>query len=163
MKDRIKAVMESCGMTQQEFADYIDISPATLSNIFTGRSRPTLSVVEAIKKELPDISTDWLMFGRGEMHESSEGIKAEKGVLLETSVGSTAVAGLSAASVGAPVSVGKKSEAGALLDIDMSSGVGKRNTNGDSQQLNVGRGQRRITEIRIFYDDQTWETFVSKQ
>lgn len=158
MKDRIKAVMESCGMTQQEFADYIDISPATLSNIFTGRSRPTLSVVEAIKKELPDISTDWLMFGRGEMHESSEGVKAEKGVLSETSVGSTAVA-----TVGAPVGVGKRSESGVLLDIDMPSSAGKHYPNGDSQQLNVGRGQRRITEIRIFYDDQTWETFVSKQ
>ena len=27
----------------------------------------------------------------------------------------------------------------------------------------VDKPQRRITEIRIFYDDQTWETFVPKK
>jgi hypothetical protein len=27
----------------------------------------------------------------------------------------------------------------------------------------VDKPQRKITEIRIFYDDQTWETFVPKK
>jgi hypothetical protein len=27
----------------------------------------------------------------------------------------------------------------------------------------VDKPQRKVTEIRIFYDDQTWETFVPKQ
>lgn len=42
MKDRIRKVMESQQMTQQEFADFIHISPASLSSIFTGRTRPTI-------------------------------------------------------------------------------------------------------------------------
>ena len=28
---------------------------------------------------------------------------------------------------------------------------------------NIYKTQRNITEIRIFYDDQTWETFVPKK
>ena len=28
---------------------------------------------------------------------------------------------------------------------------------------NFDKSQRKITEIRIFYDDQTWETFVPKK
>ena len=28
---------------------------------------------------------------------------------------------------------------------------------------NIYKAQRNITEIRIFYDDQTWETFVPKK
>lgn len=67
MKDRIRKVMESQNMTQQEFADFVHISPASLSSVFTGRTRPTLAIVEAIKGALPDISTDWLMFGSGNM------------------------------------------------------------------------------------------------
>ena len=55
-------------MTQQVFADYIQQSPATLSSIFNGRTRPTLNIVEAIKKKIPNISTDWLMFGSGDMY-----------------------------------------------------------------------------------------------
>ena len=55
-------------MTQQVFADYIGLAPATLSSIFNGRTRPTLNVVEALKKKIPNISIDWLMFGSGEMY-----------------------------------------------------------------------------------------------
>ena len=65
MKDRIRQIMESQHMTQQVFADFIGLAPATLSSIYNERTRPTLSVVEAIKKKIPNISTDWLMFGSG--------------------------------------------------------------------------------------------------
>lgn len=54
-------------MTQQEFAENIKVAPATLSSIFTGRTAPSLKIVDAIKSRFPDISTDWLLFGRGAM------------------------------------------------------------------------------------------------
>ena len=74
MKDRIKQLMESQHMTQQSFAAYIDISAASLSNIFGGRTKPTLNTVEAIQKKFPTINLAWLMFGQGEMfqNEASE-------------------------------------------------------------------------------------------
>ena len=71
MKDRIKRIMEEQHMSQQVFADFIGLSPATLSSIFTGRTRPTLNVVEAIKNKLPAISTDWLLMGIGNMYVST--------------------------------------------------------------------------------------------
>ena len=68
MKDRIKMIMESQHMTQQTFAQFIQISPASLSSIFTGRTKPTLAIAEAIKSKLPTLSTDWLLFGSGPMY-----------------------------------------------------------------------------------------------
>src|SRR3712207_9127743 len=44
----------------------------TLFRSFTGRTKPTLNIVEAIKNKIPDISTDWLMFGNGEMYINKE-------------------------------------------------------------------------------------------
>ena len=67
MKDRIRKLMESKGMTQQEFSEFLGISPATLSSIFKGRTRPSISVVEAIRTKMPEVMTDWLVFGTGEM------------------------------------------------------------------------------------------------
>ena len=67
MKDRIRQIMESQHMTQQVFADYIGLAPATLSSIFNGRTRPTLNVVEALKRKIPNINFDWLMLGVGPM------------------------------------------------------------------------------------------------
>ena len=52
-------------MTQQVFADFLQQSPATLSSIFNGRTRPTLQVIDAIKSKIPDISIEWLLYGQG--------------------------------------------------------------------------------------------------
>ena len=81
MKDRIRQIMESQHMTQQVFADYIGVGAATLSSIFNGRTRPTLNIVEAIKKKIPNISTDWLMFGSGDMFLPAPGdpVSVDKG------------------------------------------------------------------------------------
>ena len=76
MKDRIRKIMESQHMTQQTFAQFIQMSPASLSSIFNGRTKPTLNIVEAIKQKIPAISTDWLMFGRGQMY--TDEISAEE-------------------------------------------------------------------------------------
>lgn len=51
MKDRIRQIMESKHMTQQVFADYIGTTPATLSGIFNDRTRPTINIVESIKRK----------------------------------------------------------------------------------------------------------------
>ena len=67
MKDRIRKIMESQHMTQQEFANFIGTNPATLSGIFNDRTHPSLSIVEMIKKKFPSLNTDWLVFGDGDM------------------------------------------------------------------------------------------------
>ena len=55
-------------MTQKVFASFIGLSEGSLSGIYSGRTRPTLNVVELIKAKIPAISTDWLMFGTGKMY-----------------------------------------------------------------------------------------------
>lgn len=144
-------------MTQQVFAQFIKISPATLSGIFNGRTNPSLNIVEAIKNSLPSISTDWLMFGTGPMY-----IDVSKG-----NQGTDAAAA-------AAVADGRE----ALLDFDTpqsalpsggqpnvyGQGVNSTPKNTDTFLLkNIDKQQRKITEIRIFYDDQTWESFVPKK
>ena len=68
MKDRIMELMKKEGMTQQEFAAALDISPASLSNIFNGKTNPTNNHVNAIHKRFPNINISWLMFGEGNMY-----------------------------------------------------------------------------------------------
>ena len=73
-------------MTQQTFAQSIGMSPASLSSIFNGRTKPTINIVEAIKNKIPKISTDWLMFGKGEMYvDGSERSIAETSTYPSTS------------------------------------------------------------------------------
>lgn len=152
MKDRIKKIMEMQRSTQQDFADQLKIAPATLSSIFTGRTRPTLAIVDAIKSRYPQISTDWLMFGKGDMlvKQDAEGEKdadrneAENDLLVDADYAPNAephYGGFSPVEPG----VNHTAKSADVAGLAMKSGEVK---------------QRRITEIRVFYDDQTWETFV---
>lgn len=152
MKDRIKKIMEMQRSTQQDFADQLKIAPATLSSIFTGRTRPTLAIVDAIKSRYPQISTDWLMFGKGDMlvKQDAEGEKdadrneAENNLLVDADYAPNAephYGGFSPVESGANHAAKNADVAGVAMK---------------SSEVK----QRRITEIRVFYDDQTWETFV---
>lgn len=141
-------------MTQQEFADYIGLAPATLSSIFNGRTRPTLNVVEALKKKFSNISLDWLMFGSGDMFMNSS---SDTSVQEQSS---------------SPTLFSNPT----MLDFDQEHSPTPPNTGSmlsNSNSVNITRSeiareevkfmdkpQRRVMEIRVFYDDQTWDTFV---
>ena len=158
MKDRIRQIMESQHMTQQVFADFIGLAPATLSSIYNERTRPTLSVVEAIKKKIPNISIDWLMFGSGDMYISSP---------------SPADSLLSAEERGGN---GGQIVQSPMLDFDQPQSPTPQQVSQAAYSFNsvkstrpeiertevkiIDKPQRRVTEIRVFYDDQTWECFV---
>lgn len=172
MKDRIRKVMESQNMTQQEFADFVHISPASLSSVFTGRTRPTLAIVEAIKGALPDISTDWLMFGSGNMWLSentyynnvsagSEQGEVEGGSAAPNPPHPDVVGGASAVlDFGGALPANSSSPANGSY-VPQSGVADIRFMNNSVKNTDIK--QRTITEIRIFFSDQTWETFVPKK
>ena len=66
MVNRIFTFIESQQLTPTEFADKIGASRASISSIKTGRTQPTLTLVEKIKQHFPDIDVNWLIFGTGE-------------------------------------------------------------------------------------------------
>ena len=70
--------MDHYGLSQQNFAAQLGVAPATISSIFTGRTNPTNKHVQAIHKAFPEIDTNWLMFGEGEMMISLDRTSAEK-------------------------------------------------------------------------------------
>ena len=144
-------------MTQQVFADYIQQSPATLSSIFNGRTRPTLNIVEAIKKKIPNISTDWLMFGSGDMYlPQNEGLNEEENApngplqIQNPMLDFDVIPSTTPQNVVQPTQ-NSNSVRSTRLDLDR------------SEIKTIDKPQRRITEIRVFYDDQTWETFIPQK
>ena len=158
MKDRIRQIMEAQHMTQQVFADFIGTNPATLSGIFNDRTRPTLNIVEAIKKKIPDINTDWLMFGTGQMYLQSSApsgdVQAAPNDLRQTpTMGSEQMLDFGPVASSTPQNIVSPS----------ASYNGVRNTQlilAREEVKHFDKPQRRVTEIRVYYDDQTWESFV---
>lgn len=155
MKDRIRELMESLHKSQQDFAQFIEMSPASLSSIFKGRTKPTLTIVEAIKKKIPNISVNWLLFGIGDMYDADVAVNnADKS--HASSSGET------------------------MLEFDFDEGLPSHKTEkqkdyAEPNHNSVKRtrmdkhenevktfdvSKRRVIEIRVYYDDCTFETFV---
>ena len=151
IKDRIRKLMEAQHMNRQVFCDYVGLSQATLSNIFNSKTSPTLSQINAIKKKFPAVSTDWFLYGSGQMYTDG------------TSDNSQEVAGRDDQPMFdfPPVNSPLPEE---VKEQPSSSRVNGTLNNSEKMNLKiVDKTSRNITEIRIFYDDQTWETFVPKK
>lgn len=151
IKDRIRKLMDSQHMSRQVFCDYVGLSQATLSNIFNGKSRPTLMQIDAIKRKFPAVNTDWLLYGSGQMYNDGQ----------QTNTETTGVPQDDVASQVPDVAPTLFSELQEQQNVQR-----VNNTPKNVENLNVkiiDKPIRQITEIRIFYNDQTWETFVPKK
>lgn len=146
MKDRILEIMKRNNMTQQEFAAALEISPATLSNIFNGKTNPTNNHVMAIHKRFPQINVNWLMFGEGNMF-TIENVGFENTSSIENDLFADACSDTN--------TVDKCKHS-----ITDSNGI----LNPGQLSLLAAKvpevKERKIIEIRIFYDDGTFETFT---
>ena len=147
--------MEDQHMTQQVFADFLQQSPATLSSIFNGRTRPTLNIVDSIKTKIPDISVEWLLYGTGEMYVSHPATSSED------SLGNSGDDQELMLNFDNPVSNSSNGHQISPSAANFQQGV--RNTRLETVREEVKileKEPRRVTEIRVYYDDQTYETFV---
>ncbi len=154
MKDRIRQIMYDQRMTQKEFAQFTGISEGSLSGVFNERTRPTIQMIETIHEKLPNISVEWIMFGTGSMYiteksqtPSNDAQTSEKNSPLLDVQNSSLTPSLFDDSKSTRVAVGE----------------GVLSNEGKTVVKYIDKPERKITEIRIFYDDQTWETFVPKR
>jgi len=154
MKDRIRQIMESQHMTQQTFAQFIGMSLASLSSIFNGRTKPTINIIEAIKNKIPRISIDWMMFGSGPMYINE---LAKQNKTTEDGPSSLSDQTLD-------FDPSSSTPSPSLFDANISHDVNSTLKKEEKTIIKyIDKPQRQITEIRVFYDDQTWETFVPKR
>ena len=148
MKDRIKKIMESMKMTQQDFAHLIGISTASLSNVFNGRTKPTMNMVEAIHNNIPEISIEWLLFGKEPMYVSGSAVQEPESEPVEVSA----------------IQSFDQDEKHSKEVKQHAAAKAKKPAKDDDDSIKgmniVDTTRRHITEIRVYFDDLTYETFV---
>ena len=171
MKDRIRQLMLDKAMSQKSFASELCIAEATLSGIFNGRTRPTNQTVSAIHECFPEVNVMWLMFGEGDMYTSqpssanTPASPQEDGHDGEETADSFSLQNAAQDHQDAsPVhqecsTFGEQLHPSSHPSAHMSSA---RMIPAQVQYIEkyIDKPQRKITEIRIFFDDGTYETFT---
>lgn len=173
MQERIRSVMNHYGMSQQNFALKLGLSAATISSIFTGRTKPTNNHVQAIHRAFPEVNMNWLLFGEGEMTDSAPVISSSDTYIPNVqNVGSTSVGTTSPGTAVSPdmlsffghetASVLPKTNAVVEHAVPAGSGYTPHGMANYAMPPNeTGKPVRKIKEIRVFYDDGTFEVFSS--
>lgn len=146
MKERIVQIIQKEEVTAAQFAEKIGISPSSLSHILSGRNNPSLEVVIKIHKACDYINLNWLLYGEGPM---------------ETDVDSANTVGISSS----------LPDESPLFSSNQQNSPEYRKENGPDSSLfapkeivreeikYIEKPAKKITEIRIFFDNGTYETF----
>ena len=152
MKDRIRLLMESQHMTQQTFAQFIEMSPASLSSIFNGRTKPTLNTVEAIRKKIPTLSLEWLLFGKEPMYLDDVPAKSAPEIPFD------AMGDLFSSVQNVPPTPIREHDVAAIKGNAL-----QQKASSKEDVAHVEKVIRKITEIRVFFDDQTYESYAPRR
>lgn len=78
MNQRIELLLRIKDVTASKFADMLGVQPSNISHIISGRNKPSLDFVVKVVEAFPDISLEWLIFGKGNMYSQMNAIAAEK-------------------------------------------------------------------------------------
>lgn len=184
MEERIKELMEAQHITQQAFAEFLGISPATLSSIFSGRTKVTLNTIKAIKTKFPSLNYGWLLDGTGPMFNDGKPGDPSSATATPSS-SSTGEAFIDfeddSDSANANItptpsdSVASEKPASASVQHNVegykrrSASVSQENASTLHSNCNVvapkiiNNIRRSVSQILVIYDDQTCETFVPKK
>lgn len=142
MKERIKLLIQSLGLTQAEFAEKVGVQPSTLSNALRGRNDVSSTIIMKIHETYPEVSINWLMFGEGD--SNIESLKLNENDIFSTDSSDSPEYGKD---------FGLRSEGESLPKDDAAS---RRESIARSDS-----GDRRVVRIMVFYSDHTFESFSS--
>jgi len=70
---RISKLIEDTGLSNKDFAEKIQVNPAIISHILSGRNKPSLTVIQAILQEFTNVNSDYLLSGTGSLWKKEVG------------------------------------------------------------------------------------------
>ena len=160
-KERIEYIIKEMSLSNVEFSQITGIAPATISHITSGRSKPTLPIFRSIVEAFPDLNPAWVFMGEGPVYKNKVETLAASKEVQQPANGSLDLFSASGSSADYPY---KKAEPAknktvsspAVKPADI---TGLKDVIRTSMEEAIGQRKRQIVEVRIFFDDGTYEAF----
>lgn len=158
-KERIEYIIKDKGLSNVEFSSITGIAPATISHISSGRSKPTLTILKGILAGFPDLNPEWVFMGTGPVYKKNKvsepsGDAGNAAPAGDYDLFSSVEHSKDDSFTGAYRPVKTSSIKPAAPDADEIKDVIR-----ESFEAMMGKQRRQIVEVRIFFDDGTYEAF----
>lgn len=150
MKDRIIEIMNSLELKPTTFANATGIKLATLSQILNGRNNPSLEVVMKIHSAFKQLNLEWILYGTGSMFNENDEL-----LPLDFE--------LSGNDENPKFTDEVTNDSENRKEIASKSPLFEANHSEPEVVKYVEKPVKKIKEIKIFFDDDTYETFVPQK
>lgn len=180
---RLKGFIQSQGLTYAQFADNCGIARPSLSQLLGGRNKKISDVmVGQIHRAYPQLSVLWLMFGEGKMIDDGDAqsiprVEVEKmHADVTDEIGQKSIFEIDDPEITeeftyAPQFEDKYENVKPLIRPKKRVNASENERNeGDVQAVELLRqiekmkkNPRKVTQITVYYDDSTFETFCPKK
>lgn len=157
-KERIEFIIKDKGLSNVEFSSITGIAPATISHISSGRSRPTLAILKGVLSGFPDLNPEWVFMGTGPMYKDNNVSSAQTDIAVSASGSYDLFSSVEQMESGNHVSLQRPSKLPTSKPSSVSADEIK-NVIRESFETMTRKQRRQIVEVRIFFDDGTYEAF----
>lgn len=166
--DRIRLIMEHFGLTASSFADEVGMPRSGLSHVLNGRNSLSSDAACKIAARFPQVDLNWLMMGQGHFPSSRPDLpdgsstsgtsRGQTDLFADISVPSEPAAytapeneiEIEPVSTSAETPAPEKTEAADPLSEPIRL---------KTDELNSAREVKKISQIIVFYNDGTFESF----
>ena len=160
MKERLLQLLDLENLTPSKFADLIGVQRSSVSHILSDRNKPSYDFLQKTLKTFPGLKADWLMLGEGPMYEHmgretdiSTGKQLKTNAEVQNSDGAIDMQ-LPFSSDTERVDTSSNVDSLSAADSDQTGTPEEHSV--DSVASFPGK---RIVQVMLFYDDDTFMTY----
>ena len=86
MQVRLQQLLDKKGISPARFAEIVGVQRSGVSHILSGRNNPSLDFIRKILDNFPDLNSEWLITGNGEMFKNNtlNSVDSVKNTVVET-------------------------------------------------------------------------------
>jgi len=170
MKERLIQLLDLEQLSPSKFADIIGVQRSSISHVISGRNKPSFDFLQKTLKAFPGLNASWLMLGEGTMYEQMG--RNVSGNLFETTDNGSREAVITRESLQERDETDPDpSEAFTNADQSKEEGEPGRLNSGEAGREDntflhtapAPTDSRRIVQVMILYEDDTFRTFAPAQ
>jgi transcriptional regulator with XRE-family HTH domain len=147
MDEKLRILMQSENLTASKLAEILEVKPAAISHILSGRNKPSFELLCKLINRFPQINPYWLLGNATDMRNTNAPISTSQ---IESSAIPNAIA----------------ATPGTLFDQSNETSLSGEKYDIDATAINVPistSGRSNIEKILIIYRDQTFEEIRPKR
>ena len=157
MKERLIQLLDLEQLSPSKFADIIGVQRSSISHVISGRNKPSFDFLQKTLKAFPGLNASWLMLGEGTMYEQMgrtssgnlfDAQESEK-ELLQDHIQENDSPSVEISPPEETVSAEKPEE---LTEKELQ-------TRNEQEKMPQSPEKKRIVQVMVIYEDDTFRTF----